>query len=96
MDDRYAPTLGEDKSPLQRRRKPTREELLVELASLPDESFATSAYAAAFLDTSTAVLANWRQRRRGPPFMASGRKFVRYRVGDLRRYMAERMKATAD
>ena len=63
---------------------------------MPDESFANSNLAAAYLDTTTQVLANWRVKRRGPPFMASGNKFVRYKVGDLRAYMAGRMKPTAD
>ena len=86
----------EDKLSERRRRKPPREMLLAEIAPLPDESFTTSAHAAAFLNTTQQVLANWRHQRRGPPFMATGRKFVRYRLGDLRAYMNGRMKTTAD
>lgn len=84
------------KPPRQRRRKPSREELLAEIATLPDESFTTTGPAAAFLDTTPQVLANWRSKRRGPPFVSLGKKFVRYKVGVLRAYMAEREKTTVD
>ena len=72
----------------------SRRRLLAELDGLPDAAFVTARHAAAYIDTSYANLANWRSQRRGPPFVAAGRNFIRYRLGDLRSFMAERMKTT--
>jgi hypothetical protein len=74
--------------------RPTREMLLAEFNALPDESFTSSAHASAYIGTSQQVLANWRSNRRGPEFVTDGEKFVRYKVGSLRAFMADRVKAT--
>ena len=76
------------------RRHRTTEELLAELAALPDDSLTTTHHAGAYLGVSTGVLANWRLERRGPEFVSDGQRFVRYRVGSLRAWVATRMKKT--
>jgi hypothetical protein len=48
-----------------------------------------------YIGTSQQVLANWRSNRRGPEFVSDGEKFVRYKVGSLRAFMADRVKTTA-
>jgi hypothetical protein len=70
-----------------------RARLLAEIEGLPDDAFITARHAAAFIDTSVGQLANWRFQRRGPPFV-SGRRFIRYRLADLRSFMANRLKET--
>jgi hypothetical protein len=67
--------------------------LLAEIYNLPDEAFVTAKHAAAFVDTTPGQLANWRMQRRGPPFV-SGRRFIRYRLADLRAFMANKFKET--
>ncbi len=65
----------------------SRAELLAEIRALPDFAPVTSQHAAAFLDTSTGVLANWRSQRRGPRFEKNG-DFVRYRISALKAFLA--------
>ena len=52
-------------------------------------AFVTARQAAAFLDSSPSVLANWRSQRRGPPYCGNG-DFIRYRIVDLHNWMARR------
>jgi hypothetical protein len=72
----------------------TRARLLAELEGLPDGAYISALHAAALIDTTYAQLANWRSQRRGPPFVGT-RKFVRYRLGDLKAFMASRAMQTA-
>jgi Helix-turn-helix domain len=64
----------------------TREELLAEVAAAADDAYLTARHAAAFLNTAPQVLANWRVKKRGPPFKRIDR-FIRYRKADLRAFM---------
>jgi hypothetical protein len=70
-----------------------RARLLAETEGLPDDAFVTAKHAAALIDTSPRQLANWRVRRYGPPFV-SGPRFVRYKIADLRAFMANRFRET--
>jgi hypothetical protein len=70
-----------------------RARLLAEIENLPDDAFVTSRHAAALIDTTPGQMANWRMHRRGPPFV-SGRRFIRYRIADLRAYMTNRIQET--
>jgi hypothetical protein len=82
-------------APIRKLRR-TRAQLLAEMDKLPDDAFVSAKHAAAFIDGSEQGLANWRYERRGPPFFRGGRRFVRYRLGDLRKFMADQAKTTAD
>jgi hypothetical protein len=62
--------------------------------TLPDNAVLGPPKVAKILDTNVRTLANWRLRRHGPPFFRDG-KFVRYLVGDLKRYLQRGRKATA-
>jgi DNA-binding transcriptional regulator YiaG len=73
----------------QARPQDSRASLLAEIADLPEDAFVSPAHAAAMLGTSTNVLQNWRDQKRGPRFHGS-RSFVRYRVSDLNSFMAQR------
>jgi hypothetical protein len=63
--------------------------LLAEIEGLPDDAYITSKHAAAFLDVPQQTLANWRCEFKGPAF-AGARDFVRYRIKDLKAFMAQR------
>jgi len=63
--------------------------LLSEIENLPNTAFVSSRHAAALLDGSPSVLANWRSQRRGPAYCGNG-DFIRYRVIDLHHWMAQR------
>jgi hypothetical protein len=67
----------------------SRAALLVEMADLPPSAFVTTALAAAYINTSPAVMMNWRSQRRGPRYHGS-QEFIRYRIADLDRWMASR------
>ena len=58
----------------------------VDIAKLPNSSHLRAEVAAKILDTSPAVLANWRSQRRGPNLVNKGR-IIRYLVGDLRKFL---------
>jgi hypothetical protein len=64
----------------------TRAELLDEVATAADDAYLTARHAAAFLNTTPQVLANWRQKQRGPAFKRIDR-FIRYRKRDLQAFM---------
>jgi hypothetical protein len=85
-----------DESKPQRKGKPSRAQLLAEVAQLPDDAFVSSLHAEAIIDVSQQQLATWRYMRRGPPFVRGGRRFVRYQLGALRKFMADQMKTTVD
>jgi hypothetical protein len=72
----------------------TRARLLAELDGLSDDAYISAKHAAAFIDTTYAQLANWRLQRRGPKFVGA-RKFVRYKLADLKAFMASRAMDTA-
>ena len=55
---------------------------------LPDDAAVSAATVAKLIDAPLQTLANWRMGRKGPPFFRH-RKFVRYRVGDLRAWMRD-------
>ena len=58
---------------------------LAEIADLPDCAYITPLDAAALLDTSPGVMANWRSKKRGPRFVRSG-DFIRYQLGALKAF----------
>jgi hypothetical protein len=62
---------------------------------LPDDAYVTAKHAAAVLDTTYGQLANWRSERRGPPFVRGKARFLRYRISDLKAFMAQRLNETA-
>ena len=66
-----------------------RAELLSQLHDLPDDAFVSARHAAAVLDTTTSVLANWRSQRRGPTYHGNG-DFIRYRLATLHTWMSQR------
>lgn len=66
-----------------------RASLLKEIEDLPETAFVSARYAAALLDSSPSVLANWRSQRRGPPYCGN-RTFIRYRLSDLYAWIAAR------
>jgi hypothetical protein len=70
-----------------RRTPRPRSELLAEIKILPDDAYMSAAHAAAFLDTNITTLANWRSQRRGPRYEGA-RGFIRYRLTELKRFMA--------
>jgi hypothetical protein len=73
----------------QRRADWPRTVLLAEVEGLPDDAYVTARHAAAFLGTTPQTLANWRYKRQGPAY--SGAKgFIRYRLRDLKAFMAQR------
>jgi hypothetical protein len=72
-----------------RRSKKSREELLAEIARLPESAFVPAAHAAAYLDSTPDVLLNWRSQRRGPRYYGNG-NFIRYRISDLDSWMSSR------
>jgi hypothetical protein len=72
----------------------TRARLLAEIRTLPDDTYISTKHAAALLDTSAGQLANWRMQRRGPLFVRGKARFIRYRISDLKAFMADRFKPT--
>jgi hypothetical protein len=72
----------------------SRAQLLAELKTLSDDDFISAKHAAAMLDTTPGQLSNWRSQRRGPPFVKGYGRFIRYRIKDLKTYLAERLKVT--
>jgi hypothetical protein len=71
----------------------TRARLLAEIEGLPDEAFITARHAAAYIDTTRGQMANWRMQRRGPPFVG-GKGFIRYKLSDLKSFMAQNTRMT--
>jgi hypothetical protein len=67
----------------------SRTDLLNEIAGLPDFTCVTAKHAAAMIDTTPAVLANWRSARRGPRFVRNG-DFIRYQIGALKAFIQGR------
>jgi hypothetical protein len=74
---------------------PTLAEMLVVMDQLPDSAPVNEAYAAAFVGVVRGTLANQRSDLTGPPFIRSGNRHIRYLMGDLRKYRADRRKQTA-
>jgi hypothetical protein len=66
--------------------------LLVGFDDLPDDALVNPKCAAAFVDVEARTLANWRALGKGPDFIRDG-GFVRYRVGDLKKWRQKRGKA---
>ena len=67
----------------------SRADLLAEIAGLPPSAFVTTMLAAAYINTSPAVMMNWRAQRRGPRYHGT-REFIRYRIADLDQWMSAR------
>ena len=67
----------------------SRVQLLIDLEGLPNTAYVSARHAAALLDSTPSVLANWRSQRRGPPYCGNG-DFIRYRIIDLQQWMAKR------
>jgi hypothetical protein len=63
--------------------------LLREIVDLPEQALLTSTQAAAYLNTSPGVLANWRSARCGPRYCGAN-AFVRYRLKDLENWISQR------
>jgi hypothetical protein len=74
----------------------SRAQLLAEIKTLSDDTYITAKHAAAVLDTTPGQLANWRMQRRGPQFVKGKARFIRYRISDLKAFMADRLKSTSD
>jgi hypothetical protein len=70
--------------------------MLIEMEQLPDSAPVTEAYAAVFVGTTRGSLSNQRSKRVGPPFIMTGKRHIRYLMGDLRKYRADRRKTTSD
>jgi hypothetical protein len=68
--------------------------LLTEIKTMPDDTYISAKHAAALLDTSPGQLSNWRVQRRGPPFVKGYGRFIRYKISDLKAFMAERLRTT--
>ena len=67
----------------------SRAELLCEIHQLPPVALLTPRQAAAYLNTTISVLGNWRSMRRGPRYHGAN-DFIRYRLGDLDEWVAQR------
>ncbi len=67
----------------------SRAHLLKEIEDLPETALVSARHAAALLDSSPSVLANWRSQRRGPPYCGNG-AFIRYRLIDLYNWIEKR------
>jgi hypothetical protein len=63
--------------------------VLREIIDLPEQALLTSAKAAAYLDTTVGVLANWRSARVGPKYCGA-KAFIRYKLKDLEDWMSQR------
>ena len=79
-------TTDPQENRLRRSSCPSRAVLQV-LATLPDAAHLTSQEAAAYINTTAAVLRVWRSMGKGPRFRGRGH-FVRYSKGDLDAFMA--------
>ena len=66
-----------------------RADLLAEIAGLPPSAFVTTTLAAAYINTSPAVMMNRRSQRRGPRYHGKN-EFIRYRISDLDLWMSAR------
>ena len=62
---------------------PTREELLAEIASQPDDAYYSDRHAAAISAPRRQVLANLRSQETRPAVRSHGRSLIRYRLGTL-------------
>lgn len=74
---------------LQKNNEMSRSVLLTAISELPRSAFIKTAWAAAYIDSSSGVLLNWRSQRRGPRYHGSN-DFVRYRISDLDVWMSAR------
>jgi hypothetical protein len=81
-------------TPERKRSEKSRVDLLAEIESLPASAFVSPYHAAAYIDSTPSVLANWRSQRRGPRYHGA-RDFVRYRLSDLDEWMATRANEVA-
>ncbi len=61
---------------------------------LADERMLSESEAAAFLGFGDRALQNWRLRGGGPLFVKVSARAVRYRLCDLRRWAADRLRAS--
>ena len=68
-----------------RRQAPPRK---VDFTNLSDEHLLSSAEVAELLGVRETTLPLWRYTGQGPTHVKLGRRLVRYRVGDLRAYIA--------
>jgi predicted DNA-binding transcriptional regulator AlpA len=62
----------------------------IDLDTLSGSALLDVKQAAAALSVAPATLENWRWARRGPAFVRIGLRRVRYRVADLRAWLAAR------
>jgi hypothetical protein len=67
----------------------SRADLLTQIAGLPPSAFVTTTLAAAYINTTPAVMMNWRSQRRGPRYHGKN-EFIRYRISDLDLWMSAR------
>ena len=67
----------------------SRADVLCEIDRLPPLALLTPRQAAAYLNTTISVLGNWRSMRRGPRYHGAN-DFIRYRLGDLDQWVAQR------
>jgi hypothetical protein len=72
----------------------SRAQLLSEIRNLSDDDYVSASHAAAVLGTSAEQLSNWRSQKRGPTFVRGKARFIRYKISDLKAFMADRVKAT--
>jgi hypothetical protein len=56
-----------------------------------DEPLLDDAQAAAILGVAPKTLPQWRHKRKGPPYVMVGDKYIRYTPSILRKYLAERL-----
>ncbi|MEE1295688.1 MAG: helix-turn-helix domain-containing protein [Bifidobacterium sp.] len=56
----------------------------------PSERMLTAREVARMLHVSERTVSNWRYRSEGPDFVRISKTCVRYRLSDVRRWMAER------
>ena len=67
----------------------SRTKIIGEIHELPPSALLTPRQAAAYLNTTTGVLANWRSLRRGPRYHGVN-DFIRYRLRDLDEWISAR------
>lgn len=58
--------------------------------SPPSESLLNAAEVAEWIDVDQQLLADWRSRRVGPPFLKLGHRTVRYEPAAIRKWLATR------
>ena len=61
------------------------------MKAIETEGLLTAEDVAQRIGLSTETLAQWRSQRRGIPFLKLARNVVRYRQGDLDKWLAERL-----